>query len=278
MCSFRYLLSTFILVGSTSVLHAQDGVGVGTTSLEPDAIFQVETPGNKGMLVPRVTTAQRDPGGTKWATTDGIIVYDTDIKSLYYFDGSNWHMVGSPSGTIVMWSGSTVPEGWKLCDGTNSTPNLSGRFVVGYDASIEEYNNPGDFSIGGTTGGNTGGQDSVRLLTSEMPGHTHVINNDTHNHSGSAQYGGGHSHPIEWTNDERPMKDTGSNEPDRSNSGSAAKDGGPAYASIPSNTGQHSHTLSINNDTHNHTMQSTGGGAKHENRPPYYVLAYIMKK
>lgn len=38
-----------------------------------------------------------------------------------------------PAGIIVMWSGdaSTIPEGWSLCDGSRSTPDLSGRFVLG---------------------------------------------------------------------------------------------------------------------------------------------------
>ena len=38
-----------------------------------------------------------------------------------------------PSGFIGMWSGSasTIPTGWALCDGTNGTPNLTDRFVLG---------------------------------------------------------------------------------------------------------------------------------------------------
>jgi hypothetical protein len=37
------------------------------------------------------------------------------------------------SGVIVMWSGSiaTIPTGWVLCNGSNSTPDLRNRFVVG---------------------------------------------------------------------------------------------------------------------------------------------------
>jgi len=41
------------------------------------------------------------------------------------------------------------------------------------------------------------------------------------------------------------------------------------YGSIGTNTtGAHTHTV---------TVGSTGGGSSHENRPPYYALAYIMK-
>jgi subtilisin-like proprotein convertase family protein len=35
-----------------------------------------------------------------------------------------------PPGGIIMWSGSEVPDGWALCDGTEGTPNLSDRFIV----------------------------------------------------------------------------------------------------------------------------------------------------
>lgn len=36
-------------------------------------------------------------------------------------------------GMIVLWSGAIVdiPDGWQLCDGTNGTPNLRDRFIVG---------------------------------------------------------------------------------------------------------------------------------------------------
>jgi len=38
-----------------------------------------------------------------------------------------------PNGIIVMWSGriSDIPSGWVLCDGTNNTPNLKDRFIIG---------------------------------------------------------------------------------------------------------------------------------------------------
>ena len=41
---------------------------------------------------------------------------------------------------IVAWSGSitTIPSGWGLCDGTRGTPDLRGRFVLGYNADQPE--------------------------------------------------------------------------------------------------------------------------------------------
>lgn len=38
-----------------------------------------------------------------------------------------------PLGGIVVWSGAVldIPENWQLCDGTNGTPDLRNRFLVG---------------------------------------------------------------------------------------------------------------------------------------------------
>ena len=72
-------------------------------------------------------------GGTTYAATRGQ-------KTLVYSDGTNINVVNAaptittfPSGGIILWSGSiaSVPAGWYLCDGTNGTPNLRDRFVVG---------------------------------------------------------------------------------------------------------------------------------------------------
>lgn len=68
---------------------------------------------------------------------------------------------GVPKGGIIMWSGTTVPEGWALCDGANGTPNLKEKFIIGASAT---------YSIGSTGG-------SVTIDVN----HTH---NDDHNHSG----------------------------------------------------------------------------------------------
>ena len=79
------------------------------------------------------------------------------------------------TGMIILWSGAAdaIPTGFVLCDGNNSTPNLSGRFVVGYDASNNDY----DVN-------DTGGSESVTLTLNQIPAHTHtyidqyvVINN-----------------------------------------------------------------------------------------------------
>lgn len=60
-----------------------------------------------------------------------------------------------------MWSGSinTIPTGWALCNGSNGTPDLRNRFIVGAGST---------YSVGAT-----GGSDTVSLSISNMPSHNH---------------------------------------------------------------------------------------------------------
>ena len=50
-------------------------------------------------------------------------------------DGSNGDSL--PIGTIIAYNGplSAIPVGWHLCDGTDGTPDLRGRFLEGSDVA-----------------------------------------------------------------------------------------------------------------------------------------------
>ena len=87
------------------------------------------------------------------------------------------------SGMILIWSGAAnaIPSGWVLCNGSNSTPDLRGKFVVGY------HDSNGDYDVG-----DTGGAETVTLTESQMPAHTHTAT--TKGTSGShswTQFGAG---------------------------------------------------------------------------------------
>lgn len=80
-------------------------------------------------------------GGTMMPLTDGTVQYDFTPNDIYAagfqqtFGPQNQPQFGPimPAGAIILWNGSpaNVPAGWALCDGTNNTPNLESRFVVG---------------------------------------------------------------------------------------------------------------------------------------------------
>jgi microcystin-dependent protein len=148
-----------------------------------------------------------------------------------------------PSGVILLWSGSiaTIPTGWVLCDGTNSTPDLRDRFVVGADAD-----SGGDYAPNAT-----GGAASVTLTTSQIPAHNHTAT------STSTVTDPGHSHTYRIINPE-------------GGSGSSTRYGNDATGTTSTSTTG----ISVSTST---SIGNTGGGGSHENRPPYYALAYIMK-
>ena len=196
-------------------------------------------------------------------------------------------LVGEPLGIVKMWAGAEIPEGYHLCDGTalpktvypalytaigdtfNTAkdadgnayttqsgyfrlPDLRGRFVVGYRDTDTEYNQYGK----------TGGE-KKHLLTAEESGV------GKHTHSGEAKTAGGHSHGYKDIFHSAPGGDAvvpnnyGCDDNNNSSSGnqmSRTTDAG----------GSHSHELEINET-------SSAATSTHENRPPYYVLAYIMK-
>lgn len=177
-----------------------------------------------------------------------------------------------PIGGIIMWSGSTVgiPTGWALCNGQNGTPDLRNRFIVGAGSG---YNS-----------GDTGGAETVTLTQAQLPAHTHDFSATTstagnHGHTGATSFQGDHTHPTYGAgafyanhNPGSPAVGFGS--------------GGNYFPMSPQPTilgaGGHSHTLSIDAaGAHSHTVSGAtsgvGSGAAHENRPPYYALAYIMR-
>ena len=180
------------------------------------------------------------------------------------------------TGMIMMYTGSTAPSGWAICNGSNGTPDLRDRFIVGAGSA---------YSVN-----NTGGANSVTLTESQIPSHnhtfsgstshSHTINNHTHSFSGSGS--NTHSHNITTTggddhNDSVRRTQSGRND---TNFGLHTMSTNDATISIsisgntgnPSDRGTNSQTISISGNTGN-----KGGGGSHENRPPYYALMFIMK-
>lgn len=78
-----------------------------------------------------------------------------------------------PIGAIILWSGTVIalPVNWKICDGTNGTPDLRGKFIRGSD---ERVLIDGVANIPKLTG-TTGGADKITITGLQVPKHTHQI-------------------------------------------------------------------------------------------------------
>ena len=91
----RVLLALIVLTGlMTTELLAQDNMGIGTSTPEPSAVLDLDAT-DKGFLVPRLNTAQRNAVA---APATGLMVYDTDDNKFWYFDGTVWVQSVGPAG------------------------------------------------------------------------------------------------------------------------------------------------------------------------------------
>ena len=141
--------------GSTTALNATSGSATLTDTQYRSLILAVS-----GAISANVTYTIPSSVGGQWivynTTTDSVggpwaitvasagggtsVVIQRSKATLIISDGTNIRSVYAeslaaavPSGLISMWSGSiaTIPSGWFLCNGSNGTPDLRDRFVVG---------------------------------------------------------------------------------------------------------------------------------------------------
>lgn len=143
-----------------------------------------------------------------------------------------------PSGIIAIWKGSLI-----------SIP--SGWTLCNGSNGTPDLRDKfvvcaaGTYSVGGS-----GGAATVTLTTDQIPAHNHVA---------SSNSTGAHTHEINGypTGGAQSLVIA-----------SGADTGGGINTVATQSSGIHSHTITVNN---------TGGGQSHNNLPPYYALAYIMK-
>jgi hypothetical protein len=97
-------LFLILLVLTAKVLYAQNNVGIGTNNPNPSAKLDI-TANDKGVLIPRLTSAQRlsivNPA-------TGLLVYDTDVNCFFFYDGTTW---SSLCAAQVGPTGPTGPQG-----------------------------------------------------------------------------------------------------------------------------------------------------------------------
>lgn len=251
---------TFLVDNANTVIRANE------FTVESDSVFtgtvQIENTLTVNSDIEITNTANINTANVNTANVNSIAVNDLTVSGNTEINGGNLVATADelntldgvdtsgtgfgfvPQGGIIMWSGSAnnVPTGWYLCDGTNGTPNLQDRFIVG---AGNNYNS-----------GDTGGADNVTLTQAQLPSHTHSVSgttdNDTHRHDIPGQI-------IQGNGDKQNVSVS-------------------AFVQAGGNLEKNCSTA---NETHNHSFSTTSGSAgvnqSHENRPPYYALAFIMK-
>lgn len=196
---------------------------------------------------------------------------------------------GLPIGGIIMWSGVSVPNRWALCDGTNGTPDLRNKFIIGA-SDIYTLNSNNNLTSATTSASGAHSHDitvgGTSLTSSQLPQHRHTFNDVwliADDVGGTVNLDGSTGRPARDANGNpvdnfamvgstygqypliRPYNDT--------NLDGGTNDNGiytVANKTDTSGSGQsHTHTAtSASAANHTHTVSTI---------PPYYALAFIMK-
>lgn len=161
---FLILTFSFANVFSQNVAVNTDG-----SVAHSSALLDVKST-NKGMLVPRMTTVQRNSIALP---ATGLLVYDTDANSFWFYNGTTWTNLAGSSG-----GGSGV--NWKLSGNNNTSPstdfigttdNQSLRFKVN-DLHHGLLDSSGSIFWGMNSGVNNTGYSNVAIGT-------HALYNNT---------------------------------------------------------------------------------------------------
>jgi hypothetical protein len=179
-------------------------------------------------------------GTSATATTQSANDNSTKVATTAYVANN-----AIPSGGIIIWSGSAaaIPSGWYLCNGSNSTPDLRNRFVVGAGSTYAVAATGGSADAITVSHTHTG-------TTGSAGAHRHGLNGAA---GGSLKVLGGETAKVAGI----------SNSP--TSESFVTSYGG---ANIMEEAGSHDHTF---------TTGSTGSSGTNANLPPYYALCYIMK-
>lgn len=136
-----------------SELTAQNKANIGNTGFQDEVTLGSESDYNSSTKKRDVTIKVYRTGESSPRSSVILTRYSKALDT-----GS-----GVPSGSIIPWYGNIadIPDGFALCNGSNGTPDLRDRFIVGAGSS---------YALRAT-----GGAASVSLSVSQMPSHEHFL-------------------------------------------------------------------------------------------------------
>ena len=114
----KVLLTCFFSMLAISLVAQNVAINTDGSTADPSAMLDVKS-NNKGMLVPRMTTAQRTGIASP---APGLLVYDTDTNNFWFYNGVGWTQISV---------GSSGP--WAT-NGNNISNTNTGRVGIGVTA------------------------------------------------------------------------------------------------------------------------------------------------
>ena len=286
----------FTLIAQLS--FGQAGIGIGTTSPDNSAMLHILSPGsNKGLLVPSFSVA-RIPVIPTSAASEGVFFYDPSINKFCFYHAGTWYTLNqmvqtvNSSGTLsaLNHSGNMSVTG-SISSGAIGTNTVSSNSISNSGNISTNTLNANGISTGGTVSSNV-----TSANTLVVPG---FANNALVPSRVIVMWSGAIADiPSGWV-----LCDGGNTTPDlrglfivgAGGSYWVGRTGGEEFHTLTENEmPQHSHKIngtakgdlggSGSPAVADYTSPEAGGdtgvkgsGWAHENRPPFYALAYIMK-
>jgi hypothetical protein len=184
------------------------------------------------------------------------------------------------TGQIIPFAGTSAPDGWVICDGTNSTPDLRGRFLVGARSSANLNSSYGaanhshaysfaNFGFGNVTS-NHGGVD-VGISAASGLAHSHSAGMNFGSGSGANNLlanSGNAGGPIQFVNKPHSHNGSGTTNYNAANHNNHSHNAGTATEAsrpVAHNTG------------HSLTATPSGNAASAASYQPFIIMNYIMK-
>lgn len=133
MSSKVYFLAGFLIL-TMFLAKGQNSVGIGIVNPNKNAVLDLVSQGNnQGLLVPRLTTAQRTATSFTTSLTNnenGLLVFDSSDNTFYFWQNTQWHPFKTglelTAGDGIAIAGNTIsaiPQDLQLAGSTLSITN-----------------------------------------------------------------------------------------------------------------------------------------------------------
>ena len=210
-------------IDSVGLITARSGIKIGPTAgvagtffadgsyITAGIITATTFHGSGANLTGIDATSLKETGGSIKVQANSHGAVTTGVMTATSFVGNGAGLTGIqgiPTGVIMMWSGTiaTIPSGFALCDGSNNTPDLRDKFIVGAKqddgvgaASTAKSNITGSLAATGGSTSATTSQEGVHEFTGSEDNSAQVQDaSSSYNGIQNKNSRDRHQHGIDW--------------------------------------------------------------------------------
>ena len=209
-------------IDSVGLITARSGIKIGPTAGVAGTFFadgSYITAGivtassfrGDGSQLTGIDASSLKSGGVVKVQANSHGAVTTGVMTATSFVGNGAGLTGIqgiPTGVIMMWSGTiaTIPSGFALCDGSNNTPDLRDKFIVGAKqddgvgaASTAKSNITGSLAATGGSTSATTSQEGVHEFTGSEDNSAQVQDaSSSYNGIQNKNSRDRHQHGIDW--------------------------------------------------------------------------------